>query len=45
MASQYFKPVEVAANPSDALAEALKNRARLQTYSVVFCIETSDPQV
>lgn len=38
----HFCPVDVAANPSDALAEALKNRARLQTYSVVFHIETSD---
>lgn len=35
----HFCPVDVAANPSDALAEALKNRARLQTYSVVFHIE------
>lgn len=39
---EYFESVEVATNPSDALAEALKNRATLQTYSVIFHIEADN---
>lgn len=39
---EYFESVEVATNPSDALAEALKNRATLQTYSVIFRIEADN---
>lgn len=39
---EYFESVEVAANPSDALAEALKSRTVLQTYSVILHVETGD---